>query len=107
MPVMEVEKDRTFKSRIYRCIYCGNEVFSIEDDRFDPNDCMSFLSPKRVTNVNIVEDKIFPYDKVELFCGRCGVSLGHKLIDRSGLIGDKTVIRLNMLEASYGKEGDI
>jgi peptide methionine sulfoxide reductase MsrB len=107
MPITEAEACQALKSRVYRCIYCGNEVFSIEDDRFDPNDCMSFLSPKRVTNVNIVEDKIFPYDKVELFCGRCGVSLGHKLIDRSGLIGDKTVIRLNMLEASYGTEEDV
>ena len=104
MPVNAIEMEREEKSRVCRCIYCGNAVFAIEDDHLDLKDCPSYLSPKHIINVNMVEDGRLPYDKVVLSCGRCGVSLGHKLIDRSGLVGDRTVVRVNMLQASYDPE---
>lgn len=100
MLLQEKENEITTKTRVCRCIYCGNELFEIEDDALDLKEHRSIFSPEHVINVRGVEDKRFPSDRVELFCCRCGVSLGYMLVDRSGLMGDRTYIRANMLEVS-------
>jgi peptide methionine sulfoxide reductase MsrB len=100
MPAKEKEIGHAVKGNIFRCTYCGNEVFSIEDIDVDLKESSSFLSPRQLTNIRGVADERFPSDMVELFCLRCGMSLGYKLVDRSGLIGDMNYIRVNMLELS-------
>ncbi len=96
---MLINGEQKVSGRIFKCIYCGNEIFSAADDDLDLIESPSFFSPKKVTNVRGEDDK-FSSDIMELFCRRCGLSVGYKLIDRSELIGDRNYIRVNMLEMS-------
>jgi peptide methionine sulfoxide reductase MsrB len=105
MLVMEKKIDRSVKGRVCECLYCGNAIFSVEDNDVDLKENPIFLSPKQVINVCGVEDSKFPSDRIELFCCRCGVSLGYMLLDRSGVVGDSTFIRANMLEVSSNLQG--
>ena len=88
------------KNRMCRCAYCGNTIFSIEDGNFDLKENSTFLSPERVKNVTGAENSNFPSEKMELFCCRCGLSLGYKLNNISGLMGKRYYIRVSMLELS-------
>jgi len=90
-----------YRGRTFRCIYCGNTIFADECAEDNTNEWPAFLSPEYVINVRAEEDKRFPRDMLELFCHRCGMSLGYKLVDRSGLIGSWNYIRTSMLEVSY------
>jgi peptide methionine sulfoxide reductase MsrB len=82
------------------CIYCGNPIFTIREEDLLSDEWPSYLSPSHVFNVNFVEEDNSSNDKGELFCNRCGVFLGYKLIDRSGLIGDKNFISARNLQLS-------
>ena len=90
--------------RICKCNYCGNSLFSVEDENFDLKDS-SFFSPKMVVNVKVRKDEREMSGKTELLCSRCGVSLGYKIVDMAGKCGESNHIRVNRLEMSTELKG--
>ena len=93
--------DYSTENKILKCIYCGNSIFSVDDESLDLKDTPSFISTKTVVNVKGEETSGFRSDKIELLCCRCGLSLGYKLVDRSGCAGNSNnYIKVNVLEVS-------
>ena len=66
---------------VYRCVVCGNELFS-SDTKFDSGTGWpSFWEPIKKENVHEVTDKGLWMRRTEVVCGRCGSHLGHVFDD--------------------------
>jgi peptide-methionine (R)-S-oxide reductase len=64
---------------IYRCVNCGNELFS-SDDKFDSGTGWpSYYMPISEDSVELVPDS--DGVRVEALCKRCGAHLGHMFDD--------------------------
>lgn len=65
----------------YRCVACGNELFS-SDTKFDSGTGWpSFWAPIREENVGTEQDNGLFMRRVEVHCNRCGSHLGHVFDD--------------------------
>ncbi len=66
---------------VYRCVVCGNELFS-SDTKFDSGTGWpSFWEPIKKENVSEVQDKSLWMRRTEVACRRCGSHLGHVFDD--------------------------
>ncbi|GIX86903.1 methionine-R-sulfoxide reductase B1-A [Caerostris extrusa] len=72
----------TFKSGIYNCVKCGNELFSSRTkfEHFSP--WPSFTETVHENSVTKREETFRPSltYKVKCFCGKCGYGLGHEFV---------------------------
>ena len=62
---------------IYKCVACGQPVFSSETKFESGTGWPSFWQPITKQNVGETKDNSFGMERVEVHCSKCGGHLGH------------------------------
>lgn len=62
---------------VYRCVACGNDLFSSTTKFESGSGWPSFYQPVAKENVETETDKSLMMTRVEVHCSRCGSHLGH------------------------------
>jgi peptide-methionine (R)-S-oxide reductase len=71
-----------FKSQgTYRCVNCGNELFSSETKYDSGSGWPSFWAPVSEDKVATERDTSYGMVRTEVLCDRCGAHLGHLFKD--------------------------
>jgi peptide-methionine (R)-S-oxide reductase len=66
---------------VYRCVVCGNELFSSEDKFDSGTGWPSFTRPKKKSSLDEKKDRGLFMERTEVMCDKCGAHLGHVFDD--------------------------
>jgi peptide-methionine (R)-S-oxide reductase len=69
------------KEGVYKCVCCGNELFSSETKYDSGTGWPSFWAPLQPEKVKTDEDNSFFTRRTEVLCSRCDAHLGHVFDD--------------------------
>jgi len=80
-PAFTGKYDKSDAEGTYRCICCGNELFS-SDAKFDSGSGWpSFSQPISNENIETERDRGFGMIRIEVICRKCDAHLGHVFED--------------------------
>ena len=88
---------------VYRCLVCGNPLFS-SDTKFESNTGWpSFYKPISEDSVKYQEDTSMGVSRTEIICGKCGSHLGHVFDDGPKPTGKRFCINCVSLDLNKDK----
>jgi peptide-methionine (R)-S-oxide reductase len=81
-PAFSGEYDHCYRSGTYRCVCCGEALFSSETKYDSGSGWPSFYRPLSQDSVKMADDQSeASRPRVEVLCRRCGAHLGHVFDD--------------------------
>ena len=88
---------------VYKCMVCGNPLFS-SDTKFDSKTGWpSFYEPIKKDSLEYHEDTNIGMKRTEITCGKCGSHLGHVFDDGPQPTGKRYCINCVSLDLKKGK----